>query len=103
MTDAPLLRFADGVTGMLWASQVAPGNANALRLRVFGEKGGLTWAQEDPGMLRLAMLGEPPRLITRGSPAAGPAASRLTRLPVGCRGELSSLLTKDLPGARGRR
>ena len=79
-----LLRFADGVTGMLWASQVAPGNANALRLRVFGEKGGLTWAQEDPGMLRLAMLGEPPRLITRGSPAAGPAASRLTRLPDGC-------------------
>ena len=35
-------------------------------------------------MLRLAMLGEPPRLITRGSPAAGPAASRLTRLPDGC-------------------
>lgn len=79
-----LLRFADDVTGMLWASQVAPGNANALRLRVFGERGGLTWAQEDPGVLRLAILGEAPRLITRGSPAAGPAASRLTRLPDGC-------------------
>ncbi|MGD9511177.1 MAG: Gfo/Idh/MocA family protein [Geminicoccaceae bacterium] len=79
-----LLRFTDGVTGMLWASQVAPGNANALRLRVFGEKGGLTWAQEDPGVLRLAMLGEAPRLISRGSPVAGPAAARLTRLPDGC-------------------
>ena len=79
-----LLRFADGVTGMLWASQVAPGNANALRLRVYGEKGGLTWAQEDPGVLRLAMLGEAPRSIGRGSAAAGAAAARLTRLPDGC-------------------
>ena len=79
-----MLRFADGVTGMLWASQVAPGNANALRLRVYGEKGGLTWAQEDPGFLQLAMLGEAPRTIARGSPAVGPAAARLTRLPDGC-------------------
>ena len=79
-----LLRFDDGVTGMLWASQVAPGNANALRLRVYGEKGGLTWAQEDPGVLRLAMLGQAPQVIARGSPAVGPAASRLTRLPDGC-------------------
>jgi predicted dehydrogenase len=79
-----LLRLADGVTGMLWASQVAPGNANALRLRVYGEKGGLTWAQEDPGLLRLAMLGEAPRHIGRGSAAAGAAAARLTRLPDGC-------------------
>ena len=79
-----LLRFDEGVTGMLWASQVAPGNANALRLRVYGEKGGLTWAQEDPGVLRLAMLGQAPQVIARGSPAVGPAAARLTRLPDGC-------------------
>lgn len=79
-----LLRFDGAVTGMLWASQVAPGNANALRLRVYGEKGGLTWAQEYPGVLRLAILGEAPRLVARGSPAAGPAAARLTRLPDGC-------------------
>ena len=79
-----LLRFDEGVTGMLWASQVAPGNANALRLRVYGEKGGLTWAQEDPGVLRLAMLGQAPQVLARGSPAVGPAASRLTRLPDGC-------------------
>ena len=79
-----MLRFADGVTGMLWASQVAPGNANALRLRVYGERGGLSWAQEEPGILRLAMLGEAPRMMARGSPAVGPAAARLTRLPEGC-------------------
>ena len=69
---------------MLWASQVAPGNANALRLRVYGEKGGLTWAQEDPGVLRLAMLGEPPQLLASGGPAVGACAARLTRLPDGC-------------------
>jgi predicted dehydrogenase len=79
-----LLRFTDGVTGMLWASQVAPGNANALRLRVYGDRAGLEWAQEDPGRLRLAALGEAPRTVARGSPAAGPAAARLTRVPDGC-------------------
>ena len=47
-------------------------------------KGGLTWAQEDPGVLHLAMLGEAPRTIARGSPTAGTAAARLTRLPDGC-------------------
>jgi len=43
-----MLRFAGGARGMLWSSQVAPGNENALRLRVYGENGGLEWAQEDP-------------------------------------------------------
>ena len=42
-----MLRFEGASRGMLWASQVAPGNANGLRLRVYGEKGGLDWAQED--------------------------------------------------------
>jgi predicted dehydrogenase len=79
-----MLRFADGVTGMLWASQVAPGNANALRLRVYGDKGGLEWAQEDPGHLRLTALGEASRRVARGSPSAGLAAARLTRIPDGC-------------------
>jgi predicted dehydrogenase len=79
-----LLRLADGVTGMLWASQVASGNANSLKLRVYGDQGGLTWEQEEPGRLRFAPLGEAPRTIARGSAAAGPAAARLTRIPDGC-------------------
>ena len=45
---AHTLRFDGGAKGMLWSSQVAPGNENALRLRVYGETGGLEWAQEDP-------------------------------------------------------
>jgi predicted dehydrogenase len=78
-----MLRFAGGAKGMLWASQVAPGNENALRLRVYGDKGGLTWAQEDPNYLHFAPLGEPPRLIRRGGAGAAPVAGRVTRIPAG--------------------
>src|SRR5437016_10190573 len=46
-----LLRFDEGARGMLWASQVATGNANNLQLRVYGEKAGLEWHQEEPNCL----------------------------------------------------
>lgn len=78
-----LLRYPGGARGMLWASQVAPGNENALTLRVFGAKGGLTWRQEHPNQLLFAPLGEPPRVIARGAPGAGPAAARVSRIPSG--------------------
>lgn len=78
-----LMRFEGGARGMLWCSQVAPGNENALRLRVYGEKAGLDWAQEDPNHLWFTPLGEPKRLITRGGAGAGPAAGRVTRVPPG--------------------
>ena len=45
---ASLLRFAGGARGALWFSQVAPGHENSLRLRIYGETGGLDWAQEEP-------------------------------------------------------
>ena len=70
-----LLRFDGGARGMLWASQVAPGNMNALRLRVYGEKGGLDWAQEEPNTLWFSPYGEPPRRITRAGPGADAAAA----------------------------
>jgi len=78
-----LLRFDGGARGMLWSSQVAPGNENALRLRVYGEKGGLEWAQEDPNYLWFSPYGESKRLITRNGPGAGEAANRLSRVPPG--------------------
>ena len=77
------LRFEGGVKGLLWASQVAPGNENALRLRVYGTKGGLEWAQEDPNYLWVTPLGQPKRLITRGGAGSGEAAGRVTRVPPG--------------------
>ncbi|MBA3325107.1 MAG: Gfo/Idh/MocA family oxidoreductase [Rhodobacteraceae bacterium] len=78
-----LLRFAGGARGMLWCSQVAPGNENALRLRVYGETGGLDWRQEDPNLLWHAPLGEPKRLLTRAGSGAGPEAARMSRVPSG--------------------
>ncbi len=81
--DNVLLRFKGGAKGMLWASQVAPGNENGLALRVYGTKGGLTWRQEDPNYLWFAPFGQPPRLITRGGAGSGPEAGRVTRVPPG--------------------
>ncbi len=78
-----LLRFKGGAKGMLWASQVAPGNENGLKLRIYGEKGGLEWVQADPNYLWYTPLGEPKRLITRGGAGAGAEAGRVTRVPPG--------------------
>jgi len=78
-----LLRYANGARGMLWASQVAPGNENALAIRVYGEHGGLAWHQERPDQLHLFPFGQPPQLITRMGPGAGAAAGRVARIPPG--------------------
>jgi predicted dehydrogenase len=78
-----LLRYAGGARGMLWASQVAPGNENGLQLRVYGDQGGLAWRQDQPDLLRLFPYGQPPQLITRAGPGAGAAAAKVTRIPPG--------------------
>jgi predicted dehydrogenase len=78
-----LLRYGNGARGALWASQVAPGNDNGLRLRVFGEKGGLDWRQEEPNVLTWSPLGDTPRLIRRGTAAMNAAGQRVNRIPAG--------------------
>tara|TARA_R110002020_G_scaffold109430_5_gene253054 strand:+ start:330 stop:1517 length:1188 start_codon:yes stop_codon:yes gene_type:complete len=78
-----LMRFEGGAKGMLWCSQVAPGNENALKLRVYGEKGGIEWAQEDPNYLWYTPLGEPKRLLTRNGAGATEAGKRVSRIPGG--------------------
>ncbi len=78
-----LLRYGGGARGMLWASQVAPGNDNALRIRVYGDKGGLAWHQEFPDFLELFPLGKPPQRIVRAHPSTGKSAGRVTRIPPG--------------------
>ncbi|WP_339638929.1 Gfo/Idh/MocA family oxidoreductase [uncultured Sulfitobacter sp.] len=78
-----MLRFAGGARGMLWSSQVAPGNENALKLRVYGDKGGLEWSQEDPNYLWFTPLGEPKRLITRNGAGASEASQSVSRIPGG--------------------
>ena len=78
-----MMRFAGGARGMLWCSQVAPGNENGLRLRVYGDKGGIEWAQENPNQLWFTPYGEPKQLLTRGGKGALDAAERVTRIPAG--------------------
>jgi predicted dehydrogenase len=76
-----LLRYEGGARGMLWSSQVAPGNENALRLRVYGEAGGLDWAQEEPNALWHTSHGESMRVITRAG--AGFTQANGARIPPG--------------------
>src|SRR5438093_11816983 len=78
-----LLRFENGARGMLWSSQVAPGNENNLRLRVYGEKAGLEWQQENPNELCFMPLGQPRRILRRGGPGTGAAAAHAIRIPAG--------------------
>jgi predicted dehydrogenase len=78
-----MLRFKGGAKGMLWASQVAPGNENGLKIRIYGTKGGLEWTQADPNYLWYTPFGEPKRLITRGGAGSGAQAARMTRVPPG--------------------
>jgi predicted dehydrogenase len=78
-----MLRFKGGAKGHIWASQVAPGHENGLKLRVYGTKGGLEWTQADPNYLWYTPFGEQKRLITRGGAGSGPASGRVTRIPAG--------------------
>ncbi|MBN9017256.1 MAG: Gfo/Idh/MocA family oxidoreductase [Rhizobiales bacterium] len=78
-----MLRWKGGAKGLLWASQVAVGNENGLKLRVYGTKGGLEWTQADPNYLWFTKFGEPKQLLTRGGNGAWPEAARVTRVPGG--------------------
>ena len=78
-----LLRFAEGAKGALWASQVATGNGNNLRLRVYGEKAGLEWHQEEPNDLQFAKLGEAPEILRRPGPGGNSPAAHASRIPGG--------------------
>jgi predicted dehydrogenase len=78
-----LLRYANGARGMLWSSQVAPGNENNLKVRIYGSKAGLAFHQENPNQLWFTPLGQAPRLITRAGAGAGPAAAHASRIPAG--------------------
>jgi predicted dehydrogenase len=78
-----LLRYENNVRGMLWASQVAPGNDNHLGLRIYGSKAGIAWNQEKANELLFTPYGEPPRTIARNGAGSLPVAARASRLPSG--------------------
>jgi predicted dehydrogenase len=78
-----MLRFGGGAKGMLWASQVATGSGNGLKLRVFGDKGGIEWAQETPETLLFTPLGQQQRIIKRGGAGVSASSTHATRVPGG--------------------
>jgi len=80
---AALLRFEGGARGVLKATQVAAGEENGLRLRVYGEKGGLEWSQMEPNTLILRWLDRPAEVVRAAGPGLGPLTAARLRTPSG--------------------
>jgi len=78
-----LLHFTDGVPGILTASQIATGERNGLRLRIYGDKGGLEWCHDAPGDLILRWPDSRTEIVHAGGPGLHPTAQAATRLPSG--------------------
>ena len=78
-----LLELEGGVRGLLFCSQIATGERNHLRLRVYGADGGLDWSQEEPERLRLLAPDGSERHVHRGAGATSPWAAARSRLPAG--------------------
>ena len=90
--SAALLRFDNGARGRidglaggrgLMASQVAVGDENALKIRIYGEKGGIEWRQEEPNTLLVKRTDRPTEIVRVGNGYMGAAAKANTRTPAG--------------------
>ncbi len=80
---AALLRFENGATGVLMASQIAAGEENNVKIRIYGEKGGLEWQQHEPNTLTLKWLDKPMEVFRTGTGFMNEAAKANTRTPGG--------------------
>jgi predicted dehydrogenase len=78
-----LLRFSNGIKGVLLASQIATGEENNLQIAVYGRTGALKWAQEQPGRLEYLREGEPATTLTAGNSYNTPEARAAAKLPPG--------------------
>jgi len=78
-----ILELGSGARGLLFSSQIATGERNHLRLRVYGADGGLEWSQEDPNRLRMIEPDGSERILYRGGETLSEAARANTRLPGG--------------------
>jgi len=78
-----LLRFDNGAKGVLFASQISVGEENGLKLRVYGEAGGLEWSQTEPNSLIVRWPDRPYEVRRTGGPGVSEAAAGATRLPAG--------------------
>ncbi|MBD0285814.1 MAG: Gfo/Idh/MocA family oxidoreductase [Flavisolibacter sp.] len=80
---AVLLRFENGATGVLTATQIAAGEENNLFIKVYGENGGLEWHQQEPNTLLLKWLDKPTEILRAGQGYLSPIAKHNTRTPGG--------------------
>jgi len=76
-------RMDKGTVGRLWTSSIAVGRQHGLALQVFGEKGGLSWSQEQPNQLYWMPLNGRLQTIERGEAGLSPEADRSTRVTIG--------------------
>jgi predicted dehydrogenase len=80
---AVLLKFNNGASGVLMATQIGAGQENNIKLRVFGEKGSITWQQEDNNSLQLSLLDEPTKILRAGNGYLSSFAQHNCRTPAG--------------------
>lgn len=78
-----MVEYKGGAKGLYWASQVAVGKDNGLRIRIYGTKASVEWAQENPNYCEVAYLGKPTVRLSRGRDPLSPAAQRMSRIPAG--------------------
>lgn len=81
--SAALLKFNNGASGVLTATQIAAGEENDLKLRVYGEKAGLEWTHTDPNTLMFKPLDGPAQKLRAGTGYLSELAQKNTRLPAG--------------------
>ena len=80
---AAFLKFDNGATGVLMATQIAAGEENAVKIRVYGELGGLEWKQEDANTLLVKWLDKPAQIYRTGAAYNSSFATHNTRIPAG--------------------
>ena len=80
---AVLLKFDNGASGVLFATQIAAGEENNIKLRVYGEKGGIEWKQEDANSLLVKWLNKPTEIYRTGNDYLNSFAKHNTRTPAG--------------------
>ncbi len=78
-----LLNYKGGARGMYWSSQIAVGQDNGFRIRVYGTKAGIEWLEEDPNYVRVSYIDKPTETISRGRDKLSPRAQSLSRVPAG--------------------
>ncbi len=77
------IEYKGGARGIYWSSQIAIGEENGLKFRIYGTNAALEWEQENPNLLRYSVKNQPTQLLTRGNDYLSKSAQSLTRLPSG--------------------